>query len=141
MENLKLLPHAWQSVGWGIIGGGIALLLYSLLGEEIYFVSTPWNIGNTLAIIGFLVIAFSRETFEDERINCIRFNTLGVTAIIYAVMLVAYPIMDAVILYFNSPKTLGEIVAVRNLFGVLPLYVIIFKLTVWIKNRDLSYEE
>ena len=49
--------------------------------------------------------------------------------------------MDAVILYFNSPKTLGEIVAVRNLFGVLPLYVIIFKLTVWIKNRDLSYEE
>ena len=82
MENLKLLPHAWQSVGWGIIGGGIALLLYSLLGEEIYFVSTPWNIGNTLAIIGFLVIAFSREAFEDERINCIRFNTLGVTAII-----------------------------------------------------------
>ena len=25
MKKFKLLPHAWQSAGWGVVGGGIAL--------------------------------------------------------------------------------------------------------------------
>lgn len=144
MERIKLLPHAWQSVGWGVVGGGIALLLYSLLCETdsgIYFVSTPWAFGVALSTIGFLLIAFSSEDFEDERINSIRLNTLGVMAVVYAVMLVLYPTVDFLLSAHLSPMELGEIRAVRGLLGILPLYVIVFKITVWVKNRDLSDEE
>lgn len=144
MEKIKLLPRAWQSVGWGIVGGGIALLLYSLFCEtdsDIYFASTPWAFGAALSTIGFLLIAFSSEDFEDERINSIRLNTLGVMAVVYAVMLVVFPVLDMFLAHFLSPMELGEIRAVRGLFGILPLYVIVFKITVWVKNRDLSDEE
>ena len=144
MERIKLLPRAWQSVGWGIVGGGIALLLYSLFCEtdsDIYFASTPWAFGAALSTIGFLLIAFSSEEFEDERINSIRFKTLGVMAVVYAVMLILYPTMDLLLARELSPMGLASMRSVRSLFGVLPLYVVIFKITVWIKNRDLSNEE
>ena len=146
MKNLKLLPHWWQNVGWGFVGGGVALLLYSLLMEtdsDVFFASTPWAFGCALKTIGFLVVAFSCESFEDERINSIRFNTLGLMAVVYAVMLVSYPVIDFLLVFLGNvtPLSVSEIGAVRGLIGILPLYVIIFKLTIWFKNKDLCYEE
>ena len=146
MEKLRLLPHSWQYVGWWLVGGGIALLLYSLFAETdsaVFFASTSWVFGCALKTVGFLVIAFSREKFEDERINAIRFNTLGLIAVVYAVMLVAYPVLDVLLIYFSAvtPMEIGGLSAVRGVLGVLPLYVILFKLTIWIKNRELRYEE
>lgn len=146
MKNFKLLPHWCQNVGWGFVGGGVTLLLYSLFMEvdsDAFFASTQWAFGCALKTIGFLMVAFSCESFEDERINSIRLNTLGLIAVVYAVMLITYPIMDFLLVFFSlaSPMLVGEIVAVRGIVGVLPLYVIIFKLTIWFKNKDLCYEE
>lgn len=146
MEKLRLLPHSWQYVGWWLVGGGIALLLYSLFAETdsaVFFASTPWTFGCALKTVGFLVIAFSREKFEDERINVIRFNTLGLIAVVYAVMLVAYPVLDVLLIYFSAvtPMEIGGLSAVRGVVGILPLYVILFKINVWVQNRSLRYEE
>lgn len=146
MEKLRLLPHSWQYVGWWLVGGGIALLLYSLFAETdsaVFFASTSWAFGCALKTVGFLVIAFSREKFEDERINAIRFNTLGIIAVVYAVMLVACPVLDVLLIYFSAvtPMEIGGLSAVRGVVGILPLYVILFKINVWVQNRSLSYEE
>ncbi len=146
MKKFKLLPHAWQSAGWGVVGGGIALLLYSLFPETdsaVFFASTPWTFGCALKTIGFLIIAFSREAFEDERVESIRYNTLGIIAVVYAVMLLGYPAMDVILVYFAllEPMGVAEFSAVRGVVGILPLYVILFKINVWVQNRSLSYEE
>lgn len=144
MKSFKLLPHSWQSVGWGVVGAGIALLLYALLAETdsaVFFASTPWAFGCALKTIGFLVVAFSQEEFEDERMSCIRFNTLGLIAVIYTVMLLLYPIMDCLLVRYLSPMDVAEFGAVRGMVGVLPLYVMILKFTIIVKNRELRYEE
>ena len=126
MEKLRLLPHSWQYVGWWLVGGGLVLLLYSLFAETdsaVFFASTPWTFGCALKTVGFLVVPFSREKFEDERINVIRFNTLGLIAVVYAVMLVAYPVLDVLLIYFSAvtPMEIGGLSAVRGVLGVLPL--------------------
>ncbi len=121
-------------------------MLYSLFAETdsgVFFASTPWAFGCALKTIGFLIIAFSQEAFEDERIESIRFGTLGLVAVIYAIMLLSYPVMDVLLVYFTllEPMGVAEFSAVRGVLGVLPLYVILFKINIWAQNRNLSYEE
>lgn len=103
-----------------------------------------WAFGSALWLIGFLIIAFSQEQYEDERIRSIRMNTLGIVAIIYAVMLILYPTIDFALLRFmdSSPQGLATVTILRNVYlKPLVIYVVLFKFFLWKENRSLRHEE
>lgn len=149
MKTFKLLPHGWQTAGWIITGMGTGMMLWSLFmvkSPEVFFTQSIWAIGSVLWTISFLILAFSQEREEDERIRSIRMNTLGIVAIIYAAMIVLYPTMDFVCLHMTNGiignYELAHIVAFRQIFfKPLVIYVLLFKFFLWKENRGLKYEE
>ena len=85
MKTFKLLPHSWQTVGWILTGMGAGLMLWGFFSdtiEESFLIGEQWVIGNILWTIAFIIMAFTQEEYEDERIHSIRMNTLCITAII-----------------------------------------------------------
>lgn len=149
MKTFKLLPHGWQKAGQTLIAVSLGMMLHPILfkgGNDsgYYFVSSMLAFGSTVWLIGFLILAFSQEEYEDERIRSIRMNTLGIVAIIYAIMLILYPTIDFALLRFVgiSPDDLGSITIFRNVFfKPLVIYVLLFKFFLWKENRSLKYEE
>lgn len=149
MKTFKLLPHGWQTAGWIVTGMGAGLMLWGAFmddGTHDFIFSSMWVIGGTLWTISFLILAFSQEQYEDERIRSIRMNTLGITAIIYAAMIFLYPVMDFTCLHLTNgiigPKELGIIINIRSIFlKPLVVYVLLFKFFLWKENRSLKYEE
>ena len=74
-------------------------------GTHDFIFSSMWAIGGTLWTISFLILAFSQEQYEDERIRSIRMNTLGIVAIIYGAMIFLYPVMDFACLRLTNGMT------------------------------------
>lgn len=149
MKTFKLLPHGWQTAGWIVTGMGAGLMLWGAFmddGTHDFIFSSMWAIGGALWTISFLILAFSQEQYEDERIRSIRMNTLGITAIIYAAMIFLYPVMDFTCLHLTNgiigPKEMGILTNIRGIFlKPLVIYVLLFKFFLWKENRSLKYEE
>lgn len=147
MKRFKLLPHGWQTAGWIVTGMGAGMMLWCAFldrSEHLFFSHSMWAFGSALWLIGFLIIAFSQEQYEDERIRSIRMNTLGIVAIIYAVMLILYPTIDFALLRFmdSSPQGLATVTILRNVYlKPLVIYVVLFKFFLWKENRSLRHEE
>lgn len=145
MKTFKLLPHGWQTAGWIMTGIGAGLMLLGVFldtNEVSFLVGNRWVLGSVILIIAFLIIAFSQEQYEDERIHSIRMNTLGITAIIYAAMIILDPLANILLSRFSDPKFYAEISAIRGIFfKPLIIYVVLFKFFLWKENRSLQYEE
>ena len=149
MKTFKLLPHGWQTAGWIVTGMGAGLMLWGAFmddGTHDFIFRSMWAIGGALWTISFLILAFSQEQYEDERIRSIRMNTLGIVAIIYGAMIFLYPVMDFACLHLTNgitgPKELGIIINIRSIFlKPLVIYVLLFKFFLWKENRSLKYEE
>ena len=146
MKTFKLLPHGWQTAGWIVTGMGVGLMLWGAFldkSTQFFISSSMWAIGSALWTISFLILAFSQEQYEDERIRSIRMNTLGIVAIIYGIMIILYPIMDFVCLKFTGGSLeMASITTVRGIFfKPLVIYVVLFKFFLWKENRGLQYEE
>ena len=149
MKTFKLLPHAWQTAGWIITGMGTGMMLWSMFMErssELFIYQSMWAIGSALWTISFLILAFSQEREEDERIRSIRMSTLGIVAIIYGATIILYPTIDFVCLRmtngFIGAKEVAQMSAIRMIFlKPLVIYVVLFKLFLWRENRSLKYEE
>lgn len=149
MKKFKLLPHRWQKVGETLITVSLAMMLHPILfngGDDsgYYFVTSMFAFGSAVWLIGFLILAFTQEQYEDERIRSIRMNTLGIVAIIYAVTLILYPTIDFTLIRFTDvdPLHMGIIKGVRNIFlRPIVIYVVLFKFFLWKDNRSLKYEE
>ena len=136
MRTYKLLPYKWQYWGWSFSFIGFIVILFTLLqGYNLY------QIGYALFVVGFLIIAFTREKDEDERIQSIRFKSLVTTAIIYIVLYLLKPFVQAFVVRF-FPFEIGRIILnIIVLFNMIPLYVLIFKATLHFQNKQLSYDK
>lgn len=149
MKKFKLLPHGWQKAGWIVTGMGAGMMLHPILFKDgndsgYHFVTSMFAFGSAVWLIGFLILAFTQEQYEDERIRSIRMNTLGIVAIIYAITLILYPTIDFTLIRFTDvdPLHMGIIKGVRNIFlRPIVIYVVLFKFFLWKDNRSLKYEE
>ena len=145
MKTFKLLPHGWQTAGWIMTGIGAGLMLLGVFldtNEVSFLADNRWLLGSVILIIAFLIIAFSQEQYEDERIHSIRMNTLGITAIIYAAMIILNPLANILLSHIFSLHAYAEISAVKGIFLKPVLtYVLLFKFFLWKENRSLKYEE
>ena len=145
MKTFKLLPHGWQHAGWIIAGIGAGTMLWSAFlnrNASSFFSSEQWAIGSAIWTIAFLIIAFTQEEYEDERIRSIRMNTLGITAIIYAAMIILNPLANILLSHIFSPLAYAEISTIKGIFlKPVLIYVLLFKFFLWKENRSLKYEE
>ena len=136
MRTFKLLPYKWQFLGWSFsFIGFITILLTLLKGYNSY------QIGYCIFEVGFLLLAFTREKDEDERVQSIRFKSMITTAITYIVLFILKPIFQTFIVRF-FPFEIGTIILnIIVLFNMIPLYVLIFKSTLYFQNKQLSYDK
>ena len=145
MKTFKLLPHGWQTAGWTIAGMGAGMMLWGFFldtHKESFLAGNRWVLGSVILIIAFLIIAFSQEQYEDERIHSIRMNTLGITAIIYAAMIILNPLANILLSHIFSPLAYAEISTIKGIFlKPVLIYVLLFKFFLWKENRSLKYEE
>ncbi|MBQ4520144.1 MAG: hypothetical protein II999_06000 [Bacteroidaceae bacterium] len=145
MKTFKLLPHGWQTAGWTIAGMGAGMMLWGFFldtHKESFLVCEQWVIGVILWTIAFLIMAFAQEEYEDERIRSIRMNTLGITAIIYAALVILNPLANILLSHIFSPLAYAEISTIKGIFlKPVLIYVLLFKFFLWKENRSLKYEE
>lgn len=136
MKTYKLLPYKWQFLGWSFAFIGFIIFLLTLLkGYDIY------QIGFCIFEVGFLILAFTREKDEDERIQAIRFYSLSITAIIYVAVWILKPVFQTWIVRFFSFEQYTIIFQIMALINMIPLYVLIFKSTLYIQNKQLNYDK
>ena len=136
MKTYKLLPYKWQFLGWSFAFIGFIIFLLTLLkGYDIY------QIGFCIFEVGFLILAFTREKDEDERIQAIRFYSLSITAIIYVAVWILKPVFLTWIVRFFSFEQCTIIFQIMALINMIPLYVLIFKSTLYIQNKQLNYDK
>lgn len=136
MKTYKLLPYKWQFLGWSFAFIGFIIFLLTLLkGYDIY------QVGFCIFEVGFLILAFTREKDEDERIQAIRFYSLSITAIIYVAVWILKPVFQTWIVRFFSFEQCTIIFQIMALINMIPLYVLIFKSTLYIQNKQLNYDK
>ena len=136
MKTYKLLPYKWQFLGWSFAFIGFIIFLLTLLkGYDIY------QVGFCIFEVGFLILAFTREKDEDERIQAIRFYSLSITATIYVAVWILKPVFQTWIVRFFSFEQCTIIFKTMALINMIPLYVLIFKSTLYIQNKQLNYDK
>lgn len=159
MTKNYLFPSQFQKLGWILLVPFGLLFLYfcfSTSGSRVelkvpVFAIINNDIGNSTQwftfikndimdeityiglIVSFLLIAFSKEKSEDEYISQIRANSLVWALLINFIILIfcelfIYGIVFLEILYFN-------------LFSILVLFIIKFKIAVYKLNKSTQNEE
>ena len=136
MKNFKLLPYRIQFIGWTLAFIGLIIFLLTLLkGYDLY------QIGFCIFEVGFLVLAFTKEKDEDERVQAIRLKSLAITAIIYVAVWILKPVFQTWIVRFFSFEQCAMIFNIMALINMIPLYVLMFKSTLYIQNKQLNYDK
>ena len=158
MKTNFLFPHRFKKWGWAVLIPSLilgfitvltdyepefldvqvfALFIDGFLGEDKLVGFTENNILNellgVLVIISGLLVAFSREKYEDEFISKLRLESLvWATYLNYGILLLAMILLyDFTFLW----------VMIFNMFTVLLFFIFKFNWSVWQLQRSLSYEE
>lgn len=144
MRKLPLLPHAFQKLGFVLIGPFLALGI-AYLGCEF---TIPWlnwpmhskgmldfnnnNLTDELAAVGvilsLLLVAFSKEKTEDEAIQFFRLASLQWAVIVnYGVLVIC------IVLFYGG---LFFSVMTYNMFTVLFIFIIRFRYVLFRYNQE-----
>jgi membrane protein CcdC involved in cytochrome C biogenesis len=145
MNKLPLLPHRFQKIGYillvpcvilGIayIGWDWEIPFLSYSGKHLVFNLSNENFTDELAaagtILSLMLIVFSKEKVEDEAIQFFRLASLQWAVIVnYLVLLVC-------LFVFYGGDFLS--VMIYNMFTVLILFVIRFRIVLWKHNKNLA---
>lgn len=151
MPTRFLLPHYAKAWGWLIaIPAFVIMIIFLQFGYEFPFLEyaskgsdkilfdSGWlfdirsnnftdEIGGILLIVGLLLIAFSKEKDEDERIARIRLESL-----LWATLVNSVVIAVCILLFYNE---LFLKIMAYNVCSTLILFVIRFNLTVWFDRK------
>lgn len=151
MQSKFLLPNKLKYVGWIITIPAFVLMLlnlqygftfhfldYAVKGLQkisfdngllfnIQFNNFTDEIGSLLLIIGLLLIAFSKEKDEDERISQLRLESL-----LWAVFINSVFIILSIILFYSE---LFLKIMAYNICTTLILFIIRFNLTIYIERK------
>jgi hypothetical protein len=150
MKKMKLLAPRWKRIGLVLTVPGLALGALSVFGnfeipwlalkirEKTHFFSSAIEnftdeLALTLVIAGLLLIAYSREKEEDERVQMIRLEAMQWGILVnFAVILIAnWSIYEGNFLY----------VMMFNLFTPLVVFLLRFYYVLWIAERPTTEEE
>ena len=154
-----LLDHKWQKIGFIIFAVCVLLCLVFWqaiirdLFPYVFFKESSSPVGHTwasalvllLTPISIALMALSQEKLEDERIVEIRHQALVTIVIIYIVWRLFTFLTTPFYVRLVSPETIGKINMIMRIpTGVtafMGYYLLIFKLSLWRQNRELTNEE
>ena len=155
-----LLDHKWQKIGFIVFSVCVLLCLLfwqAIINDLFPYVfikdiqtdpaGSEWASALVLLFtpISFALMALSQEKLEDERIVEIRHQALVTIVIIYIVWSLLMFLSSPFLVRFVSPTTFGKINMILKIpTGVtafMGYYLLIFKLSLWKQNRELSDEE
>ena len=160
MKKYHLLDHKWQKVGFVMFA--LSVLLVLLFWQAIYYdlftikiagqpdlvpVGRGWATGLFFLFtpVSFVLMALSQEKLEDERIVETRHQVLARIVILFIVLVFIKTIVGLYLARLLSPESvflysriLGYSTGVTAFIGY---YVLVFKLSLWKQNRELSDEE
>ena len=92
-----------------------------------------------------VLLAFSREHLEDERIIHIRQQALARTVILYLIVLALNMAANLFLVRMVSNDSLTQVMVLKRAFLCVPAfilyYLLIFKLSLWSENKKLSRDE
>lgn len=143
-----LFPHKIQQIGWVIF----AMVIIVVIGGCIF------NYGSgfyaqlsfalwTLVYLAAFLIGFSKEKDDDEFIEALRFKSLKTMLCVELAIMVLSGIMLGIPeVGINYPKKIYTAFSVINYFCcrvefALPLYMLIFKLSVWKYRKEAGSDE
>jgi len=158
MKSNYLFPHKYKKIGWMIlvpsaITGLIVLLgnyepaffnwhvpaifIDEFLGEKQLYGISQENVLNeilgVLTIISLLLVAFSKEQYEDEFIAKVRLESLvWATFINYGILLIALILVYGVSFLW---------VMVFNMFTILIFFIVRFNWLIYKSKISLRHEE
>jgi len=151
MQTKFLLPSSAKIWGWIIaIPAFVLMILYLQFGFTFSFLDYAKNnvqkisfdngllfniqynnftdeIGSILLIIGLLLIAFSKEKDEDERISQLRLESL-----LWATLMNCLLIVLSIIFFYNE---LFLKIMAYNICSTLILFIIRFNLTIYFERK------
>ena len=154
-----LLDHKWQKIGFVIFSVCVLLCLvfwqaiindllpYALKDIQTAPAGSGWASALVVLFtpISFALMALSQEKLEDERIVEIRHHALVTIVIIYLVLSLILFLTTPFLVYIGTPDTTYKIRTILRIpTGVtafMGYYLLIFKLSLWKQNRELSDEE
>jgi hypothetical protein len=156
MKIRFLLPHKWKRVGWWISVPFLTFMTYCLISSyqfpfleyrapgsdpisfDQYFLFTltshnfTADIGGIMVIIGLLLVAFSKERQEDERIQKMRLESWLWAVFVNSVLL----ILSIGFIYGGLFLT----VMAYNMCTPLILFIARFNLVMYTEKRKLQKE-
>jgi hypothetical protein len=154
MKTTLLFPHRFKAIGWilfvpSLLLGTLALANDTLLGIRMNVISLfgdnfssgflkpmtvdiTFTLAGSLVIIGGLLIAFSREKFEDEYVAQLRLVSFQWAVLVnYALLLVAFLAVYGIDFMMVLPY---------NMFTVMILFVARFHYQLY-RTRNLASDE
>ncbi len=160
MKKYHLLDHKWQKIGFVMFVLGVVLFLVFLLNTVFTFRPTqiegkvdllnrimqgPLALLTFISVFAFALMALSQEKQEDERIVETRHQVLPRIVILYIIVLVIKFITLSIVARLATPLSYAIVSRITGIFtGVtafIGYYVLLFKLSLWKQNRELSDEE
>ncbi len=160
MKKYHLLDHKWQKIGFAMFVLGVVLFIVFLLNTVFTFRPTqiegkvdllnrimqgPLALLTFISAIAFALMALSQEKQEDERIVETRHQVLPRIVILYIIVLLIRFIALFIVARLATPLSYAIVNQITGLFtGVtafIGYYVLLFKLSLWKQNRELSDEE
>ena len=153
MKKQHLLPHAWQWVGLGDLVAGLVLGIVIYVPDVIrgeFGMSGRMERMEVLGTLSYhlllplsaIILCFSRERIEDERIAELRMKSLATTAIIFVILLIIGPVVSFFMVRLCSPTIMGKYhLLLGQSWWMLFVYLLIFKISYWVQNKRYSHEE
>lgn len=158
MKTIRMLPHSWKIVGWVLLALCVLLFVFCFraIVHDLFLVNSAYGYdsfgagwASSLVVIffsiGVVLLAFSREYREDERIINIRQQALARTVILYLIVLALNLIANLFLVRMVSNDSLTQVMVLKRAFLCVPAfilyYLLIFKLSLWSENKKLSRDE
>lgn len=148
MKKQHLLPFPWQKAGYALLLAGIVLSAIFYIPEVLRGeYGTADNPVGTLSFfvllpLSAIILCFSRERVEDERIEELRMRSVSITAVVFVILLFVRPIVSFFLARLFPAGVLGKWHLIfSSAWWMLFVYLLIFKITYWIQDKRYSNEK
>lgn len=143
-----LFPNHFQKLGWGLFIFSFIFLLLSMYAfNSLKLFSQNDSHYATfflylILLFSALFVAFSKEKIEDELIQHIRYSSVVITGYvgfsIYAMYLLIYAFNQS---FDFFPQTFLRYFKLVNPVTLFVLYILVFRVRIFVSKREVNNEE